>query len=84
MTSATQIDLRRKYTVEERDAMFEAYAEACGRGDRVEAKRVLEQMPINARWAKIIADVMGKDFLLEYFNITVANEEYGEGWLDGE
>lgn len=83
MTSAT-VDLQKKYTHEERDAMFEAYAEACGRADHEGAARILEQMPINARWAKIIADVMGKDFLLEFFNITVANEEYGEGWLDGE
>lgn len=84
MSTATEMDLERKYTAEERDAIFEAYAEACGRGAHEEAATIIKQMPINPRWAKIIADVVGKDFLLEYFNITYANEIYGEGWLDGK
>jgi hypothetical protein len=79
-----EVDLQRKYTAEERDAMFEAYAEACGAGDRVEVDRLLAEMPIYPRWAKIIAKVMGKKYLRENFNITHANEVYGEGWLNEE
>jgi hypothetical protein len=82
MTATMEVDLQRRYTAEERDALFEAYAEACGRGAHEEAAAIIKQMPINPRWAKIIADVVGKDFLLENFNITYANEIHGEGWLD--
>lgn len=77
-----EVDLKRTYTSEERDAMFEAYAEACGNRDKVEAKKILEHMPVSPRWAKIIADVMGKEYLRENFNITYANEVYGEDWLN--
>ena len=84
MTTATLVDLQRKYTVEERDAMFEAGADACGAGDYEEATKIFRQMPIHPRWAKIIAKVMGKQYLMENFNITYANEVHGEGWLNGE
>ena len=84
MTTMTEIDLQRKYTAEERDAMFEAYADACGSGDHEEAKKILKYMPVHPRWAKIIANVVGKEFLVDHFNITHADEVYGEGWLDGK
>ncbi len=83
MTTATKVDLQRVYTEEERDAMFEEYADACGRGDREVADRILEEYPLHPRWAKIILDVMGREYLLENFNITHANEVFGEGWMDG-
>jgi hypothetical protein len=78
------IDLQRKYTAEERDAMLEAAADACGAGNYAEADRMIKQMPIHPSWAKIIADVVGKDFLLKHFNITHADEVYGEGWLNAK
>lgn len=82
MTAAMEIDLQKQYTEEEREALFIAYADALGRGDDDAADRYLEELPINPRWAKIILDVMGRDFLLENFNITHANEVFGEGWLN--
>lgn len=84
MTSTMEVDLHKKYTAEERDAMFDAYAEACGTGDYAEAKQILKHMPVHPRWAKIISDVIGKEFLVEHFNITHADEVYGEGWLNGK
>lgn len=78
----SEIDLQKSYTAEERDAMLDAYADACGADDYEEADKILEQMPVHPRWAKIIADVVGKDFLVENFNITYANEVFGEGWLN--
>ena len=88
MTTATETDieydLQRKYTEEERDAILDAYADACGEGDYDKADRIIKEMPIHPRWAKIIAEVVGKEFLLKYFNITHANEVYGEGWLDDQ
>ncbi len=84
MTSALAVDLQRRYTAEERDAILDAATDACGEGDYAEADRIIRQMPIHPRWAKIIADVAGKDFLLKHYNITHANEVYGEGWLNEE
>lgn len=84
MEAERETDLQRHYTAEERDAMFEAFLDACGANDRAEIDRLLSRMPVNPRWAKIIAKVMGREYLLEHFNITYANEVYGEGWLDEE
>jgi hypothetical protein len=84
MTAMMETDLQRKYTAEERDTMFEAFADACGIDDHEEIDRLLSVMPINPRWAKIIAKVMGKEYLRQNFNITYANEVYGEGWLNAE
>lgn len=85
MTSALieeEVDLQRHYTEEERDVLFDAYADACAKHDLDEAERLAEIMPLTPNWAKIIAKVMGKDYLRENFNITHANEVLGEGWLD--
>ncbi len=82
MTSATEVDLQRKYTAEERDDLLEALADALEAGDREEADRLVSHMPVPPRWAKIIADIWGKEFLVKEFNITHANEVYGEGWLN--
>jgi hypothetical protein len=86
MTTATEteLDLHRKYTAEERDALLEAALDASMAGDSEEADRLIRKMPIHPRWAKIIADVYGNEFLTENFNITHANEVYGEDWLNGK
>ncbi len=83
MTSSTKIAPQTKYTEEERDAIFDAAINASLAGNNEEADRLIKIMPIHPRWAKIIAEIYGKDFLLKYFNITRANELYGEGWLNG-
>ncbi len=82
MTSAAEIDLQRKYTAEERDALLEALADALEAGDDEKANRLVRQMPVHPRWAKIIANVCGKEYLVKRFNLSHANEVYGEGWLD--
>lgn len=83
MTTGTKVDLQREYTEEEQDAMFDAYIDAIDKGDEEEMDRILEQMPINPRWAKIIRDVMGTEYLQKHFNITRANKVFGEGWANG-
>ncbi len=81
-TTLSEADLKRKYTEEERDAMFEATMDAVAAGNGTEANRLVRMMPIHPRWAKIIAEVNGKAYLLTHFNVTRADELYGEGWLD--
>lgn len=84
MASTTEVDLTRKYTFEERDAMVDAYADALDEGKRKEAHEIVKHIPIHPRLAKIIAEVIGKDFLVKNFNITYANDVLGEGWMDGK
>lgn len=87
MTAVTEVepevDLHRKYTAEEREALYNEYFDSCG-GNREEAIRRLRGVPIPPRWAKFIAELMGKEYLRENFNITHADEVFGEGWLDEE
>ena len=83
MTTATvEIDLHRKYTAEERDEMLEALADALEAGDDEAANKLVRQMPVPPHWAKIIAEIFGKEYLLRTFNLSHADEEYGEGWLN--
>jgi hypothetical protein len=82
MTTAMEADLQRKYTTEERDALFDEYFDAMERKDEAEMDRLGPILPVDAHWAKIIAKIFGKDYLLENFNITYATEILGEGWLD--
>ncbi len=81
-TTLTEADLKRKFTEEEMDALYEKTMDAVAAGNDEEADRLVKLMPIHPRWAKIIAEVYGKEYLLENFNITHATEVFGEGWLD--
>lgn len=81
MTLVTEEQRKKKYTEEEREALFDAYFDACG-ADKEEAYRLLPLLPVTPHWAKIIAEVMGAKYLREHFNITHADEVLGEGWLD--
>ncbi len=75
-------DLKRHYTAEERETIYEACMEARENGDMEEFARLRAMLPIHSRWAKITAEVKGKAYLQRHFNITHANEVYGEGWLN--
>ena len=82
MTTAAEVNLQQKFSAKERDEMFEAYADALGEGNRTKAHEVLMRMPLHPRWAKIVAEVLGKEYLQNNFNITYANETFGEDWLN--
>lgn len=84
MTTTTEVDLKRSYTQEELDALFDAYIEALDNDDDEAADRILEQTPIHPHWAKITLKVIGREFLEKYFNLTEANKAFGEGWMDGQ
>lgn len=83
MTGTTEIDLRKCYTKEERDALFAAYIDALDKNDDEAANHILKQMPIHPHWAKIVLEVFGREALENNFNITEANRVLGEGWADG-
>lgn len=83
MTTATEINLKRVYTQEEQDALFDAYIQAIDDGDDEARQHIAAQMPLEPDWAKCIFKVMGREFLEEHFNLTEANRVFGERWMDG-
>lgn len=84
MTTTTEIDLRKNYTQEELDALYDSYIAALDSDDGDEADRIVEQMPIHPHWARIVLKVFGREALLKNFNITEANRVLGEGWMNGQ
>ncbi len=48
-----------------------------------EIREITKHIPVDPRHASFMKRQYGKEFLLEgKFNLTLANAEYGEGWLD--
>lgn len=53
------------------------------RGDMDEYVRISKTLPIDAKVAKAFKQTYGKDFILNSgYDLTEANLEWGEGWLD--
>ncbi len=51
--------------------------------DRDEKLRLMRLLPLAPHLARIGKELYGKNFLLEGgFNLSDANEEFGDGWLD--
>lgn len=73
----------RNFTKEEYFKLGDEYHAAETRGDETERLRILRLIPMNPMVIKAIAEVYGRDFILESdFDLTEANIAYGEGWLD--
>ena len=73
----------RGYTNEEMLRILDASLAANDRGDYAEEKRLLRSLPIEPITAKVAKRMYGKQYLLdEGYDLSHANEEYGEGWLD--
>ncbi len=48
-----------------------------------EIREFAKHIPVEPRHARFMKEQYGKDFLIrEKFNLSLANAEYGEGWLD--
>jgi hypothetical protein len=64
--------------------IVEQYFEAQGRNAPIEEIReITKDIPVSPRHALSMKKRYGKEFLIrEKFNLSRANAEYGEGWLD--
>lgn len=64
--------------------LVERYIEAQARNAPLEEIReITKDLPIDPRHALFMKEQYGKEFLIqEKFNLSRANAEYGEGWLD--
>ena len=48
-----------------------------------EIREITKHIPLDPRHALSMKRMYGKEFILrEKFNLSLANAEYGEGWLD--
>lgn len=48
-----------------------------------EIREITKHIPVDPRHALFMKRQYGKEFLITgKFNLTLANEQYGEGWLD--
>jgi hypothetical protein len=69
---------------EELTKIIEASLEAGKRGDKEEEARLLMEIPLAPDVALAAFKLYGKDYLLTTgFDLSAANERFGEGWLDG-
>lgn len=64
--------------------IVEEYLEAMARNAPLEEIReITKHIPVDPRHALFMKKQYGKEFILrEKFNLSLANAEYGEGWLD--
>ncbi len=64
--------------------IVEQYLEAVARDAPLEEIReITKHIPVDPRHALFMKRQYGKEFLITgKFNLTLANEQYGEGWLD--
>ncbi len=73
----------RDFTEEEYEQLSDKIDAAEERGDFEEFDRLMKILPIEPRVLKAFAVGYGKDFIIESgYDLTEANLEFGEGWLD--
>ena len=69
-------------TKEQEFSIIEASLAAADRGNRVEERRLLKQLPLAPHLAKVAKEIWGKEFLLnEGYDLSEAEAEYGSNWL---
>lgn len=69
-------------TVEELQAVRDFNA-SIKRGDD-DWKKHFKKLRVPAHAIKATKEMMGADFIREYYNTELADKEYGPGWLDRE
>lgn len=67
----------------ERRELRAAAFRAFDNGDNDAAYAFLKQIPIRPMTAKFLLEQEGREFLEDFFNLSDANAEFGEGWLNG-
>lgn len=71
-------------TLEEKIVILEAIRAAEKIGDEEEAGRLIrEALPVPPHLAMAAKEMYGKEYLItRRYNLSEANVEFGEGWLD--
>lgn len=82
-TTVENAGLTRFVSDEERRELRAAAFRAFDKGDKDAAHEFLKQIPIRPASAKFWFEQEGREFLEEFFNLSDANEAFGEGWMNG-
>lgn len=61
---------------------LEAVWAARDSGDKELYEELSRELPVIPHFAKIMVSVYGKEFVQKNFNLTWADDAYGEGWID--
>ncbi len=62
--------------------MITEYVAALDAGDDELALEISRRMPLHPSLAKSVLRFLGKEAIMAEFNLSEANEFFGEGWLD--
>ena len=62
--------------------MITEYVAALDAGDDELAMEISRRMPLHPSLAKSVLRFLGKEATMAEFNLSEANEFFGEGWLD--
>lgn len=82
MTIATE-SLTRPVSSEERHQLLAAALAAFDKGDEKAGYAHLKQIPLLPALAKFVFTTHGKNACEAHFNLSDANEKFGEGWMNG-
>lgn len=81
-TTDKRAPLTKSMTFEECIEMLDRALDASERGDEETSDDLIRQLPLLPVLAKGVFRRYGREYCEEHFNLSAANEEFGEGWMD--
>lgn len=81
-TASEYVGLTRKMTWEEQKELLGRVFDAVEQGDDDAANSLVKQLPLLPGLAKVAYGYRGREYCEQRFNLSEANEEFGEGWMD--
>lgn len=82
-TAIERPSLTRHVSREERDELIASALEAFARKDKETGYSYLAQIPLIPSLAELAFECRGREYCLDHFNLSEANERLGEGWMNG-
>ncbi len=72
----------RSMTGEEQEELLTRALDAIERGDKALGDALVRQLPLLPGMAKLMFEWYGREHCERHFNLSAANETFGEGWMD--
>lgn len=82
-TTMDKDNLTRPVSREERSRLLREALAAFDRGDKVAGYSFLKQLPLLPSLAEFAYEAEGREYCEMNFNLSDANEKFGEGWMNG-
>lgn len=74
--------LTRNMTWEEQKELLTRALDAVERGDKALGDSLVKQLPVLPGLARLAFEWYGREHCETHFNLSAANKEFGEGWMD--